>query len=341
MLAIHYCRQDERTRRHTTQRSDIAIGRDGGNDLVLDDPTVSPRHCRVTELSKQWLIEDLGSERGTRINGLRISSAVPVRPGDRIYIGAFVVELEQLDERIGPVEEGLLDAIERGDDQSRAVYADWLEERGDLARAEFVRLQQAIIEQPMSTPAQKALFVKRTKRLRELAESVDIAWRMRVARPAVEGCKVAFEIPCKMDWGALEPTERPEVRTCHTCRKSVHYCASEREALQLASRGDCIVVDIRQLDVACRRCGWANAWRYRFCLGCGAPLGAPREEAAPQRAVMGAMPYIPAEYQARGRIAVAPRATPPAQSVCTACRAPNLAQHAFCQTCGARLAPRT
>jgi uncharacterized protein (TIGR02996 family) len=42
-----------------------------------------------------------------------------------------VLELEQLDDRIGPVEQDLLDAIARGDDSSRAVYADWLEERGE------------------------------------------------------------------------------------------------------------------------------------------------------------------------------------------------------------------
>ena len=205
MLAIHYCRQDERTQRFTTERTQIAIGRAPGNDLVLADATVSVRHCLVTVREGDWVVDDLGSERGTRINGRRIAQPEVLGEHDRIYIGAFVLQLEAVDGRIGSIEAGLLDGIARGDDDSRTIYADWLEERGELARAEFLRVQQAIIDAPIDTPAQKAAFVSATQRLRELAASIDVDWRMRVARPVVEGCRVAFEIPCKMDWGHRSP----------------------------------------------------------------------------------------------------------------------------------------
>ncbi len=45
---------------------EFAIGRGYGNDLILDDPYVSPRHARLTrDESGDWWIEDLGSDNGT------------------------------------------------------------------------------------------------------------------------------------------------------------------------------------------------------------------------------------------------------------------------------------
>jgi uncharacterized protein (TIGR02996 family) len=330
VLAIHYCRQDDRTRRHTAEHTQIAVGRDAGNDLVLADPTVSDRHCRITDHAGDWIVEDLGSERGTLVNGARIRAPVLVGEGDRIFVGVFVLEIEELDGRIGPVEEGLLEGIARGDDNSRTVYADWLEERGEVVRAEFVRLQQSIIDAPMETPAQKAAFLTTSKRLRELAASIDVEWRMRVARPAVEGCRVAFEIPCKMDWGTLEPTGRPDVRKCNTCRKTVHYCVTEHEALQLAGHGHCVVVDIRQVGIRCARCGRENPRRSQACFGCDAVL-VPASAARPQHLPMARQPTMgvlaPMPYTARV----------PATRACPTCRAANPPAYRFCARCGTRL----
>ncbi|MGO9416385.1 MAG: TIGR02996 domain-containing protein [Syntrophobacteraceae bacterium] len=38
------------------------------------------------------------------------------------------------------------------DDAPRLVYADWLEEHGDLARTEFIRLQCELARLPLSDP---------------------------------------------------------------------------------------------------------------------------------------------------------------------------------------------
>jgi uncharacterized protein (TIGR02996 family) len=346
VLAIHYCRQDERTRRLTAERTRIAIGRAAGNDLVLADPSVSERHCRIIDHGGDWTVEDLGSERGTLVNGAPIPAPVVVGEGDRIYVGAFVLQLEKLDGRIGPVEEALLDGIARGDDNSRTVYADWLEECGEVVRAEFLRVQQSIIDAPMTTLAEKTAFLTSSKRLRELAASIDVDWRMRVARPAVEGCRVAFEIPCKMDWGTLEPTGRPDVRTCNTCRKNVHYCVSEQEALELADHGHCVVVDIRQVGVRCARCGRDNPRRSLACLGCGAVLApipaVPRSPmmagAMPMRGMPVPRPYEPRRATTATTGALPPNATAaPTTRVCTTCSTTNPPAFRFCAACGAQL----
>ena len=66
----------------------FTIGRDGGCDLVLADVTVSRRHARLERDGAGWLLQDLGSTNGTRLNGWLVSSPVPVRAGDQVSFGA-------------------------------------------------------------------------------------------------------------------------------------------------------------------------------------------------------------------------------------------------------------
>lgn len=52
--------------RHRLHGGDFTIGRGYQNDLVLDDPYVSPSHVRLArDADGQWWIEDLGSDNGT------------------------------------------------------------------------------------------------------------------------------------------------------------------------------------------------------------------------------------------------------------------------------------
>ncbi len=66
----------------------IAIGSAPGNDLVIDDRTVSRRHATITRLNGSIRLADLGSTNGTSVNGSRISAAVEIIDGDEISFGA-------------------------------------------------------------------------------------------------------------------------------------------------------------------------------------------------------------------------------------------------------------
>ena len=66
----------------------FTIGRDGGCDLVLADLSVSRRHARLERDGNGWLLTDLRSTNGTRLNGWLVSSPVPVRAGDQVSFGA-------------------------------------------------------------------------------------------------------------------------------------------------------------------------------------------------------------------------------------------------------------
>jgi pSer/pThr/pTyr-binding forkhead associated (FHA) protein len=72
-----------------------AIGRRPGNDLLLDEPTVSGEHAAIT-LGEPAAIVDLGSTNGTFVNGERVAKQ-PLAHGDRIRIGSH--ELQFVDER--------------------------------------------------------------------------------------------------------------------------------------------------------------------------------------------------------------------------------------------------
>jgi FHA domain/DUF1707 SHOCT-like domain len=69
-------------------RTVFAIGRAGDCDLVLRDQTVSWRHAELRLEEAGWLLADLGSTNGTRVNGWRAGRGLRVQPGDCVTFGA-------------------------------------------------------------------------------------------------------------------------------------------------------------------------------------------------------------------------------------------------------------
>jgi hypothetical protein len=65
----------------------FSIGRAPSCDFTVADISVSRWHARLQKQDDNWLLSDLGSTNGTRLNGWRVTGAVPVRPGDQITFG--------------------------------------------------------------------------------------------------------------------------------------------------------------------------------------------------------------------------------------------------------------
>ena len=74
-------------------REPLAIGRDGSNDVVLLDPSVSRRHARVEPSGPGYRIVDLGSGNGVVHKGERIET-LDAYPGCSLELGAFTLEFE-------------------------------------------------------------------------------------------------------------------------------------------------------------------------------------------------------------------------------------------------------
>jgi transcriptional regulator with GAF, ATPase, and Fis domain len=64
----------------------LVLGRGLGCDIVISDPVVSRRHCRVYQSGDQVHLEDLGSSHLTLVNGEAIENGV-VGAGDTITLG--------------------------------------------------------------------------------------------------------------------------------------------------------------------------------------------------------------------------------------------------------------
>jgi pSer/pThr/pTyr-binding forkhead associated (FHA) protein len=56
-------------------------------DIQVDSPTVSGRHCRLTQRGQTFVLEDLASTNGTFVAGRRIDGPRNIRRGDKIILG--------------------------------------------------------------------------------------------------------------------------------------------------------------------------------------------------------------------------------------------------------------
>jgi Domain of unknown function (DUF1707)/Inner membrane component of T3SS, cytoplasmic domain len=78
----------------------FTIGRELACDMTLADLTVSRWHASLQREADGWLLSDLGSTNGTRLNGWRVTGPIAVHPGDMVSFGAATFVLI---ERPGPL----------------------------------------------------------------------------------------------------------------------------------------------------------------------------------------------------------------------------------------------
>ena len=65
----------------------VTIGRDPGNDIIIDDSTVSREHAYISREGDNLVVFDKGSKSGTIVNGEKLESA-RLKNADIVRIGA-------------------------------------------------------------------------------------------------------------------------------------------------------------------------------------------------------------------------------------------------------------
>ena len=75
----------------------VGLGRDVANDIVVDDPFVSRRHAEVAWDGEGYVLRDLGSRNGTRVNGSQTSGPVRLKHGDVITLGDVALVFQMTD----------------------------------------------------------------------------------------------------------------------------------------------------------------------------------------------------------------------------------------------------
>jgi hypothetical protein len=74
--------------------SRVLIGRSRECDIQLDDPNVSRRHAEVRREGHAWVVADLGSTNGIKVNGQRVAEA-ELHPGDEVSFGLLKLHFER------------------------------------------------------------------------------------------------------------------------------------------------------------------------------------------------------------------------------------------------------
>ena len=70
---------------------ELSIGRNGDNDIVVDDASVSRKHAVLIISGNEYSVRDIGSSNGTYINGMRITGVSNLRKNDILKVGNALV----------------------------------------------------------------------------------------------------------------------------------------------------------------------------------------------------------------------------------------------------------
>jgi uncharacterized protein (TIGR02996 family) len=139
------------------------------------------------------------------------------------------------------------------DDATRLVYADWLEEHGEIdggaQKSEYLRTTVRLATESLTKGKRKSL----RRRLQELAAKLDTHWLGVVSRLPIENCyskrkdrthEFRFQFVCDRNWADMQPTPNDAVRFCDGCKQRVYYSDTIVEARKHAGKGHCVAVDL-------------------------------------------------------------------------------------------------
>jgi hypothetical protein len=70
------------------------MGRSRQCDVMVDDPNVSRAHAEIRPRGGSWVITDLQSTNGSRLNGQRLEQPELLKPGDEIVLGTTTLTFE-------------------------------------------------------------------------------------------------------------------------------------------------------------------------------------------------------------------------------------------------------
>jgi pSer/pThr/pTyr-binding forkhead associated (FHA) protein len=133
-------RQDANPTQFEWSQPALSIGRDGGNDIVIDHPLASRRHARLERDENGYLVRDLDSTNGTYVNGDRIEGARVLHNQDRIWVAdAEIIFNDPEATQKGPLPAEILRRVRAGEE---AIRLD--------SRAKEVYIQGKLIDPPLT-----------------------------------------------------------------------------------------------------------------------------------------------------------------------------------------------
>ena len=89
MPKLQIVRPDGSQTDHELTEETLTIGRASNNIFPIDDVSVSSHHAQIAPSAGVFLLKDLGSTNGTKVNGTELQPATEytLKPGDKIRFG--------------------------------------------------------------------------------------------------------------------------------------------------------------------------------------------------------------------------------------------------------------
>jgi len=115
---------EERERVFTVGKGPIVIGRAPDSDLLLQNESISRQHTRIAYEEDGWVLRDLGSKNGSRVNTFHVEEQL-LRNGDRIDLGTIRLYVE-----IGPAALAPRARVIFDDDKPPALHTEVLDLQG-------------------------------------------------------------------------------------------------------------------------------------------------------------------------------------------------------------------
>lgn len=84
MTTLHIIPAEGEPFEHALEGDSVVIGRSSRCDLTVPDRCLSRQHVRLYKANDEWMVEDMGSRNGTRLNGSMIAGPTTITPGDAI-----------------------------------------------------------------------------------------------------------------------------------------------------------------------------------------------------------------------------------------------------------------
>lgn len=78
-------------KRHVLTEEPTLLGRGSENTIVLENDSVSRRHCRIEKRGRNYFVVDLGSTNGSYVND-ELVSEMQLRRGDQVKVGDTIVK---------------------------------------------------------------------------------------------------------------------------------------------------------------------------------------------------------------------------------------------------------
>jgi len=169
MPSLNIIDDDGRSYNFLIKKAKTTIGRDKTNDLVLQDKTVSRHHAQITKTKEGYLLEDLGSYNGTKVND-SFSQSILLKHNDKIKIGLKILTfIDKREKGLSPEDSLIITADSDYEAENKQIIK-------SLSESSAIDSQKLLISlEELEGPKEKSISISPEKAETDLKIRADLS----------------------------------------------------------------------------------------------------------------------------------------------------------------------